>query len=208
MAECPAALAAGENRVRKDSSSRTSSFQKDGCEMRALRSILIAVMHFSTTGYAMEPQPPKELNLTIGSFVVQSIPGSGRVADKTLVYAGSNLKKKLLWEVDTYVGEKRVKLAKDGQTMVVFGNVYFGDTISDDSNAVILSVYEKGKQPREFSYLQITSHDIKADIEKHGLLVLGGGWVSVDPILQFKEVAWEKRQVVFEFNNAPLMVSF
>lgn len=176
--------------------------------MKHLLNALVVLWQISSTGYAMKPVPPEELKLKVGKFVIKSMPKNVGGADKTSVFEAGVFRDNLLWEVDTYIGHKKLEVSNDGKIFVVFGNVYFGTTVRDDSDSIILSVYEKGTAPREFTYRQVTSHDILADIEKHKLSVLGGGWVTIDSILKFKEVIWEKRQILFDFENSPVTVTY
>ncbi|MEC7988136.1 MAG: hypothetical protein VX278_23420 [Myxococcota bacterium] len=50
----------------------------------------------------------------------------------------------VLWSMNEYVGRRMIFLSPNGNTLLLFGSVYFGGLLSDDKDAAVLSVYEQG----------------------------------------------------------------
>ncbi len=156
----------------------------------------------------MKPAPPEELSIKINGYVLKSTPSNVSGHDKTSIYKAGLLSKDFLWDLDVYVGQRQLYLSDDGLILILFGNVYFRNTVKNDEASSILEIYEKNKQVQSFPYNQITSVAILEDVKKHNLPEFGGGWVDISKVLEIKNVDWKKRKIFFLHNKIEREISF
>ena len=100
-----------------------------------------------------------------------------------------------------FLGRKKIFLSPDCQTLVVFGNYYFGTTINKNENHSVLDVYVSGKKQNQFTFQQVFGVSISEVIEKFQVPQRGGGWLSSTFFVTVTDVDWKQKRVNFKWKD-------
>lgn len=147
----------------------------------------------------MKPAPPKEISIEMDDFLIKSNPKEKHSWEgETKIFKQSESKKTLHWELDIYLGKKKLLLSSDGSTLILIGSKYFGMTVKNKDQAPLVEVYEKGKTKKEFTYRDITKASIVKEVERNKIPVFGGNWVNILKILAFDSIDWNTREIKFQ----------
>jgi hypothetical protein len=151
----------------------------------------------------MKPALPLIIKTKVDNYQIVSEPRYLSGKDITKVYKSNLLIDELLWSFDDYTGMKQLFISPDGESLVLFGNVLFGNVhfesvIKDDDESVILEIRSKSRETISFTYKDITGNAILADAKKHDISIKGGGWVSKTKLLTIESVDWKSKIVKFE----------
>ena len=146
--------------------------------------------------YTMKPAPFKPVMHTdeTTKMVVHSDPNSEQttVKDQT----GT-----VLWSMNEYVGRRMIFLSPDGNTLLLFGNVYFGGLLSDDTNAAVLSIYEQGKNTQTFPFQAVFGMSIAEGKHRFNVTTMGGGWMAFLQYIHFEGIDWKTRTIFMRFSD-------
>lgn len=109
--------------------------------------------------------------------------------------------KSLMWKMSTFIGRKAAYVSADGQTLIVFGNEYFGGMISTSSDAPIVIVYEKGIEKKQFLFSQVYGKTASAAAAEKKIPEMSGGWVNLEKLIAKMDVDWSQKNLLFTLGD-------
>ncbi len=152
----------------------------------------------------MKPGPQEKIIFKDQGYLIESNHRSSSPdqTSSTKVYSQAD-SSKILWTIAEYFGHRQIKISPDGQEIIVFGNVFFGSTISDEDSENILQIFASTGKTINMTFKDITKSPIAKAIKSYKLSLYGGGWVEISDILTLRSVDWKKRTIAFVYKGSP-----
>ena len=157
---------------------------------------LLSLFLFSQPVYAMKPAPFQPVTHTDAN--TQLVLTSNPESQLTELHTA---KGERLWSMKEYVGRRMIFLSPDGNTLILFGNLYFGGILLDSESAVVLSVYEKGKPSKELNFSQVFGMTVAEAKIKFDVPVMSGGWLAFLKYVDFEGIDWKTRSFSMKFQD-------
>lgn len=151
---------------------------------------------WTQSSYAMKPAPftPVQYTTEDASLFLNSHPET----NKTQL---SNAQGEILWIMNEYIGRRKIFLSPDGNTLVLFGNLYFGHLLTQNEDAAVLYVYEKGLLQQTYTFSAFFGFSIAEARKRFDIPIMSGGWIPFLRYVTIDEIDWKKRIFFLTFQD-------
>lgn len=144
----------------------------------------------------MKPAPftPVQYTTEDTAFVLNSHPDTNTTQL-------SNAQGDVVWSMNEYIGRRKIFLSPDGNTLVLFGNLYFGHLLTQNEEAAILYVYEKGVIKETYTFSAFFGFSIAQARKRFDIPIMSGGWIPFLRYVTIEHIDWNKRIFSLTFQD-------
>ncbi len=132
----------------------------------------------------MKPGPFKDVELDLENskyFLVSKPDKPNSVTGKTTLL---DKEKKKIWEMDEYIGRKKIKISQDGKIIVLYGSKFWGWLFSPGNYEKLIYIYVDGKLKKQIDFEDIFLKPLSTIAKDKQFNEHSGGWYEVDQFVK------------------------